>query len=504
MDLTRLRQLFIGGAGLGRAIFALLAVGFLALAAANVSTLVLIDSTEKSNDRIEHTYEVREALQDILASGLDAENGQRGYLITGNVAYLSVADTAMARLPGLMDEARALTSDNPSQQERLNALERNLEARFDLLRRTLDLYRAGRRDEAYALLQSGQGLALMTEARAEIRAMNREEGALLRARSARASASARSAAMANIIGGVLILATAIASIALFLRTLREVRRSRDELDELNSSLEQTVAERTGDLKRANEEIQRFAYIVSHDLRAPLVNVMGYTSELQAAAKAIERQIDVIEAKSPKLADAEAISAVREDVPEAIGFIRTSTAKMDSLINAILRLSREGRRNLAPEQIDMNKALKAMADSVSHQVNEAGATIKVAPMPSIVSDRVGIEQVFGNLIDNAVKYLAKDRPGEISIWGRDLGTGYVEYGVADNGRGVAPRDHERIFELFRRAGVQDRTGEGLGLAFVKNTVIRLGGHITLESELGKGSTFKVRLPKRLFVETGEAA
>lgn len=504
MDLTNLRQFLSGGAGVGRSIIALLAVGFLALAAANVSTLVLIDSTETTNDRVEHTYKVREVLQDILAAGLDAENGQRGYLITGNVAYLSLADGAMARVPGLMDEARALTTDNPRQQARLDDLDRNIRDRFVLLQRTLDLYRAGRRDDAYALLQSGQGLALMTEARAEIRAMNEEEGRLLADRSRRASESARAAALANIIGGTLILATAAASIALFLRTLREVRRSRDDLDALNSNLEATIAERTGDLKRANEEIQRFAYIVSHDLRAPLVNVMGYTSELQAASKAIERQLEVVEAKSPKLIDAEAVVAVREDVPEAIGFIRTSTAKMDSLINAILRLSREGRRNLVPEPIDMNKALRAMADSVSHQVNEVGASIKVAPLPSLVSDRIGIEQVFGNLIDNAVKYLSKDRPGEISIWGRDLGTGYVEYGVSDNGRGVAARDHDRIFELFRRAGVQDRTGEGLGLAFVKNTVIRLGGHITVESELGKGSTFRVRLPKRLFVETGEAA
>ena len=120
------------------------------------------------------------------------------------------------------------------------------------------------------------------------------------------------------------------------------------------------------------------------------------------------------------------------------------------------------------------------------------------LPEIESDRLSMEQILGNLIDNAVKYLDHGRPGEIVVSGEDVAGGWVVYRIADNGRGIAPRDHERIFELFRRSGKQDRSGEGLGLAFVRNSVRRIGGTIDVESELGKGSTFLLKFPKRLIL------
>jgi signal transduction histidine kinase len=186
------------------------------------------------------------------------------------------------------------------------------------------------------------------------------------------------------------------------------------------------------------------------------------------------------------------------MPEAVGFIRASTEKMDRLINAILKLSREGRRTLTPETLDMTGMAGRIADSIRHQTEEKGAEVIVETLPAFENDRLSIEQVFGNLIDNAVKYLDPARPGRIVVSGREsrrLG----RISVADNGRGIAPRDHERVFELFRRAGRQDTPGEGLGLAFVRNSVRRLGGEITLESELGEGSTFRLKFPKRLILD-----
>jgi len=289
------------------------------------------------------------------------------------------------------------------------------------------------------------------------------------------------------------------------RYVEEIQAARATLDRLNASLEGQVHERTAQLTRANDEIQRFAYIVSHDLRAPLVNIMGYTAELEQAGQVMERQIATVESRAPKTLDAEAAAAVREDVPEAIGFIRASTEKMDRLINAILKLSREGRRALVPEQLDMTAMAQGIADSVNHQTETAGAEIVVEPLPRIESDRLSMEQILGNLIDNAVKYLDPARPGRIVVSGADAPGGWVIYRIADNGRGVSPRDHERIFELFRRSGRQDRPGEGLGLAFVRNSVRRLGGEISVESELGKGSTFVLKFPTRLNLEdAGDAA
>jgi signal transduction histidine kinase len=171
--------------------------------------------------------------------------------------------------------------------------------------------------------------------------------------------------------------------------------------------------------------------------------------------------------------------------------------MDRLINAILRLSREGRRLLTPERLDMNLVLAELVGSLKHQIEEAGATISVGPLPGLTCDRTAIDQIFSNLLENALKYTATGRAPAIEVGGRtELDRGgrrVASYTVADNGRGIAARDMERIFELFRRSGVQDRPGEGIGLAHVRGLVRRLGGDITCSSTPDVGTIFTVMLP-----------
>jgi signal transduction histidine kinase len=220
--------------------------------------------------------------------------------------------------------------------------------------------------------------------------------------------------------------------------------------------------------------------------------MGFTSELEVGMDALKRYVSE-PAPDEALTQAATIAA-EEDIPEAVRFIRTSTTKMDTLINAILKLSREGRRELRPQSVNLQEVFATAAASVQHQVDQAEGRIDIAPkLPTIVSDRLALEQVFGNLIDNAVKYLSPDRQGRISIEAEERG-GRVLISVSDNGRGIAEQDYHRIFELFRRAGAQDRPGEGVGLAHVRALVRRLGGDITVQSRLGEGSTFRVDLPK----------
>ena len=114
------------------------------------------------------------------------------------------------------------------------------------------------------------------------------------------------------------------------------------------------------------------------------------------------------------------------------------------------------------------------------------------LPGLVSDKLAIEQIFGNLIENAVKYLSPGRPGQIEVTGRVHGA-YILYDIKDNGRGIEAKDFERIFELFRRSGEQDKPGEGIGLAYVRNLARRLGGNVAVKSKFGEGSTFTVTLP-----------
>jgi len=323
--------------------------------------------------------------------------------------------------------------------------------------------------------------------------MSKEEDRLLAIRDAATTGSIRLFYATVAVAGTMLVLVGAGSIWVILGYTRRLTASRDALRRLNTDLEGAVRERTADLQRANDEIQRFAYIVSHDLRSPLVNVMGFTSELEGAARTLQAMMDKVDAEAPQLADKEARAAVSEDLPEAIRFIRTSTEKMDRLINAILRLSREGRRPITPERLDMNALFRSIADSHRHQLDEKEIDFSiVSKLPAIVSDRLAIEQILGNIVENAIKYMAPGRRGRIEIRGR-IENQRAIFEIADNGRGVDPRDHERIFDLFRRAGVQDQPGEGIGLAHTRALAYRLGGTISIDSELGRGATFRINLP-----------
>ncbi|ODA66947.1 Phytochrome-like protein cph1 [Methyloligella halotolerans] len=169
--------------------------------------------------------------------------------------------------------------------------------------------------------------------------------------------------------------------------------------------------------------------------------------------------------------------------------------MDKLISAVLTLSRQGRRAFKPEFIDMSEMVEELTGTVAHQASEAEAEFKVESLPDLYSDRLALEQIFSNLLDNALKYLRTGVPGVIEISGRETPL-QVIYEVRDNGRGIEEKDFQRIFELFRRSGAQDTQGEGIGLAHVRTLVRRMGGDMKVESVFGEGSMFTVTLPKKL--------
>ncbi len=271
-----------------------------------------------------------------------------------------------------------------------------------------------------------------------------------------------------------------------------LRRAHDEL-------EQRVEERTAELRTANEEVRRFAYIVSHDLRAPLVNIKGFSSELRSALDVVEAvvmpSIECLEGGQ----EARLLEALQADVPEALSFISASVERMNNLINAILKLSRLGQRELQLEELDTTELVQDIIKSMGHQIAERHTTVVMDDLPTISADRTAVEQIFGNILNNAVLYLAPERPGRIEISAEVLARETV-FHIRDNGQGIAESDHEKVFELFRRAGKPMVPGEGMGLAYVKTLVRRHEGRIWFESELGRGTTFSFSIPHRLREET----
>jgi signal transduction histidine kinase len=448
-------------------------------------------------------------LSDVLLNVRRAESGQRGYLFTQQARYLDDLNESRPEIEDRLNELRELTRDNPERAPQIARMKELVDAKFAEMDKAVTLNQSGQREEARRLVLSGTGRDIATDLRQLTEAMIDDEGDLLESRSARSRLSNQILLATSLIGTLLILLIGAMSVYLVQRNARQRESAQAELEATNANLESIVEYRTADLQEANEEIQRFAYIVSHDLRSPLVNIMGFTSELEALRKEIfdrvaQLQKDIAALQpSAETADSAAVETLGKDFDEAIGIIKTSIARMDRLINAVLKLSREGRRQFNPEQIDMAEVMEAIVASVAHRAAETGVKIEFANISPVESDRLAVEQIFGNLIDNALKYGRTDGSGHIEIVGSDTPT-RVTYEVRDNGRGIDPKDHQRVFELFRRAGTQDRPGEGIGLAHVRALVRRVGGHIGLSSELGKGSRFTVTLPRRWTLDRRSAA
>ena len=139
-------------------------------------------------------------------------------------------------------------------------------------------------------------------------------------------------------------------------------------------------------------------------------------------------------------------------------------------------------------------VRTLAADFSHRTEKGSIRLSVGRLPTIVSDRLALEQIISKLIDNAVKYVRDEVPGQIAVTAGATDAQMVEISVVDNGRGIAERDLERIFDLFRRSGAQDRPGDGIGLAYVRTLVRRLGGTVRVMSRLGEGSTFTIVLPR----------
>ncbi|MDO1582029.1 sensor histidine kinase [Rhizobium oryzicola] len=473
----------------------MLTIGAIVLAAIVISSVVIARMTQSFFNDVVQLRELRSASADMLLYLRAAEAGQRGYLLSGDKQYLDPYIAATQRMQQQRERLRGIYGSQSFVQFPIDNFEKLLDAKLAEMKSTVDLAEQGKFDQGIDIFRSSAGRQIMDEISAELVTLIRDLDRRLNegVRDLRDSASALQ--WFTVGGGIIILVVVGGAIAIVNQHVRELSRARQAVEELNTNLEERVNERTEDLMQANREIQRYAYIVSHDLRAPLVNIMGFTSELDATLKSIRTYILADGTPLNEEQVREARLAVEEDLPEAISFIRSSTKKMDGLINAILKISRDGRRELKPEKINLAEMLETTAATINHQVSDAGGevTISVGSVRSLISDRFSLEQVFGNLFDNAVKYKHPDRALHLSVKAYLLGPKAARIEVADNGRGIAPEDHERVFELFRRSGLQDKPGEGIGLAHVRSLIRNLGGEITVTSTLGGGATFVIRLP-----------
>ncbi len=252
----------------------------------------------------------------------------------------------------------------------------------------------------------------------------------------------------------------------------------EALRDLTASLEQRVAERTAELERSNRELDEFAYVASHDLKAPLraiVNLAGWIAEDAGA-----------HLPTPSL--------------EHLGKLRGRALRMERLLDDLLTYSRIGRRDGVVEEVKIDALIQDMiyllAPPTGLQVGTLGE------MPVLLTQRTPLEMIFRNLIGNAIKHHHQTARGVVQISAQDRGD-FVEFVVSDNGPGIEPQYHERIFGMFQTLRPRDELeSSGMGLAIVKRAVEYRNGTISVESIEGKGTTFRFTWPKKINTKTTE--
>lgn len=257
-----------------------------------------------------------------------------------------------------------------------------------------------------------------------------------------------------------------------------------------------LAEANRDLTQKNAENEMFVYSVSHDLRSPLVNLQGFSKELEKASEQLSMLLD--DESIPPSARDRGRAILDGKTAKSIRFIQTAVLRLSNIIDALLRLSRAGRVEYRWEQVDVAGVASRVVSSLYGTISEKGAAIRLGDLPPAWGDRTAVEQVFANLLGNALTYLDPARPGRIEIGCLPPGSpnapeGFRVYFVRDNGLGIPEGHRAKIFQAFQRAHSGVGSGEGLGLTIVARVVERHRGRVWVESRSGEGSTFFVALP-----------
>jgi PAS domain S-box-containing protein len=284
------------------------------------------------------------------------------------------------------------------------------------------------------------------------------------------------------------------------------KKYEDALVKLNQELEERVRARTAELAerniqlaQKNEENEMFVYSVSHDLRSPLVNLEGFSDELRTSLQDLRRLLQ--DQEMPAAVRERAAAVVGGGMGESIDFIRTAVSRLSRIIDALLRLSRAGRVAYERQTLDVGLIVRRVVDALRGTAAAKQAEVVVGNLPPALGDQTAVEQVFANLVGNALNYFDPTRPGRVEISGRpgrpnsEGGTDPAgnTYFIKDNGLGISPAYLPKLFQAFQRLHPDRAPGEGIGLAIVRRILERLGGKIWAESVPGEGTTFTFTLP-----------
>jgi len=465
-----------------------------------------IERNHEATAWVAHNQSVQTALGLYRREIIEAETGQRGYLLTGQSEYLAPYTAVLAENEARFEKMRALVGDR-NERVALSRLEWILRQKLGELGFTIALARSGDRAGALAVVREGRGRRYTVEfERLADGIADRETSALA---ALQADADQRNDHfLAGVVGGgllaiALIVVVAAANVKRIESSLSELASGIDALAEGNLARRVDVGTRDEigrvagafnemaenllvsnrararveeELRRSNDDLDRFAYSASHDLKAPLRGIRNLTDWI---AEDIE-------------------GSASADTVENLALVRSRVQRLDLLLDSLLRYSRVGRSGAEEEDVDLARMVAEISDYVAPA---EGFSVSVrGELPILRTDKAPLEQVLRNLIGNGLKH--HDRAaGNVTVSTRDLGDA-LEFRVEDDGPGIPERFHDRIFLMFQTLRPRDEVeGSGMGLAIVKKTVEQHGGSIRVESAPPRrGTAFIFTWAKRQLKKT----
>lgn len=435
-----------------------------------------------------HTMEVMLEVEALNSTFQEALTAQRNFLITGEVYFSSEFEQLVNATGQRLSRARSLTSDNAAQLERLRQLEARLAERFTLARQRIQL----REKEGLEAVRLAIAAQPSTESQASaeklLEQIGESERRLLASRETATAESTRQTRLAMVAGSALAFGLVVVAFLLVRRGAEALRRANDQLEErvarrtaelqaseqevraLNADLETRVAQRTAELAARTKELEAFSYSVSHDLKAPLRGIDGYSRLL------LEDHAASLDAEGR----------------EFLGHIKGACAQMTHLIEDLLAYSRLERRSMSRTTVGLRGFVESILRTMATDLTRVTLENEIGDV-QVAADPEGLAIAVRNLLDNAVKFSAATPEPRIRI-STAVENGECCLSVTDNGTGFDMKFVEKVFEIFQRLHrAEDYPGTGVGLALVRKAMERMGGSVTAESAPGRGATFQLRLP-----------
>ena len=444
--------------------------------------------------RLFTTNRVINAVNRLHVAVLRIESGQRGFMLTDDEKYLADYTETLGLINEVMDEVEvsSFSSDIKVQTDRIEQLLVLTKAKVNEVIEVVELVKAGKEQEAIDLVKSDKGIMLYKRFETLFSEIDSSERNMQGTHLANLMSLRRDSVNTLIISSVTTLLLIITVFLLLKINSREHEKYQADLESVNEELETKIAERTQELSvfseelaRSNRELEDFAFVASHDLQEPLRKIRAFGNRLESGYN------DVIDERGK----------------DYLARMLNAAERMSMLISDLLAFSRVSTRGKEFGEVDLNRAINSVIDDLEIAIEEKSAEINVDDMPVIRGDKSQLEQLFLNLISNALKFQSEGVKPIVSInvtnaLPEDTSDiliseeyEWIKITVTDNGIGFEQSFAEKIFAPFQRLhGRSEYKGTGIGLAVCRRIVERHNGQINAISKPGEGATFSIILPK----------